>query len=189
MKPLKKINPVLYQHLALGLIVVVFVYWFYNLYSVYRDYRDEREIKTGNKTFAAVAAAENQNADENIPVTPPSFYIIPPDPPDGNAALDIFHIHVNKSEGTHTTGEEKNKPSAFMILGTVKKDRLYLAVRTQTDNKIRLIPEGAAITNNYHIKKLKPFSVVITDSEGFSHTYKIFQWQEIKEIRYDEKKR
>lgn len=188
MKSRKKINPVLYQHLALGLIVLVFVYWFYYLYGVYRDYRAEREINTGNKTFAAVAAAENQNADENLPVTPPSFYIIPPDTPDGNAALDIFRIHVNKNDGTDTTGEEKNKPSDFTILGTVKQDQLYLAVRTQADNKIRLIPQGATINNNYRIKKLEPFSVIINDSEGLSHTYKIFQWQEIKEIPYDEKK-
>ncbi|MCX6584238.1 MAG: hypothetical protein NT166_29030 [Candidatus Aminicenantes bacterium] len=181
MKAMKKINPAILQRLAPGLILLAFVYGFYYLFGVYRDYRGEREIKPGKETAGVV---ENQNENEDLPVTPPSFHTIPPD---GNATLDIFSFKERKSSGADSAGGEKDKPSDYTILGVVKKDRLYLAVRTQADNKIRLIPEGAAINDNYRIKKLEPFSVVVIDSEGLSRTYKIFQSQEIKEIHDNEK--
>jgi len=182
MKAMKKINPAILQRLALGLILLAFVYGFYYLFGVYRDYRGEREIKPAKETAGVV---EDQNENEDLPVTPPSFHTLSPE---SNAALDIFSFKERKSGGADSTGGEKVKPSDYTILGVVKKDRLYLAVRSQADNKIRLIPEGAAINDNYHIKKLEPFSVVVTDSEGLSHTYKIFQSQEIKEINDDKEK-
>lgn len=181
MKDMKKINPALLQRLALGLILLAFVYGFYYLFGLYRDYRGERQIKPAKET-AEVAESKNEN--ENLPVTPPSFHTLSPE---SNAALDIFSFKERKTGDADSTGGEKAKPSDYSILGVVKKDRLYLAIRTQSDNKIHLIPEGAAINDNYRIKKLEPFAVVVIDSEGLSRTYKIFQSQEIKEIHDNEK--
>lgn len=181
MKAMKKINPALLQHLALVVILLAFVYGFYYLLGVYRDYHSEREIKPAKET---TGVTENQDEKENLPVTPPSFHTISPE---SNATLDIFSFKERKSSGADSTGGEKDKPSDYTILGVVKKDRLYLAVRTQSDNKIHLIPEGAAINDNYRIKKLEPLSVVVIDSESLSRTFKIFQSQEIKEIHDNEK--
>lgn len=181
MKTMKKINPALLQHLALFVILLAFVYGFYYLFGVYRDYRGEREIKPTRET---AGAPQIQDENENLPVTLPSFHTISPE---SNATLDIFSFKERKSSGTDSTGGEKDKPSDYTILGVVKKDRLYLAVRIQADNKIRLVPEGAAINDNYRIKKLETFSVVVVDSEGLSRTFKIFQSQEIKEIHDNEK--
>lgn len=181
MRAMKKINPALLQHLALGLILLAFVYGFYYLFGVYRDYRSEREIKPDKAT---TGVAENQDENEDLPITPPSFHTISPE---GNATLDIFSFKERNSDGADSAGGEKDTPSDYTILGVVKKDRLYLAVRIHADNKLRLFPEGAAINDNYRIKKLEPFSVVVMDSEGLSRTYKIFQSQEIKEIHENEK--
>lgn len=181
MKKMKKINPALYQHLALGLIVLVFVYWFYHFYVVYSDYRAEREIKPGT----GAAGTANQNESEDLPVTPPSFYTIPPN---GNATLDIFSFAEKKNDGSDPAGGEIDKPSDYTILGVVKRDRLYLAVRIHADNKLLFVPQGAAINGNYRVQELKAFSVVVIDREGVSHTYKIFQRQDIKELHDDEKK-
>lgn len=181
MKAMKKINPAILQHLALGLILLAFVYGFYYLFGVYRDYRGEREIKPTKETAGVV---ESKNENDNYPVAPPSFHTLSPE---SNAALDIFSFKERKTGGADSVGGEKDKPSDYTILGVVKKDRLYLAIRTQSDNTIRLIPEGAAINDNYRIKKLEPFAVVVIDSEGLSRTYKIFQSQEIKEIHDNEK--
>jgi hypothetical protein len=184
MKDIKKITPALLQHLALVVILLAFAYGFYSLFGLYSDYRGDREIKPAKETTETPEVSENQNDNDNLPVTPPSFHAISPE---SNATLDIFSFKERKSRNTDSTGGEKAIPSDYTILGVVKKDRLYLAVRTQADNKIRLIPEGAAINDNYRIKKLEPLSVVVLDSEGLSRTYKIFQSQEIKEIHDNEK--
>ena len=60
-------------------------------------------------------------------------------------------------------------------LGVVKKDKLFLLVRFNSDDKIGLFAEGMEIGGGSRVEKLTVDQVVITDPSGRENTYKIFQ--------------
>ncbi|MCU0287652.1 MAG: hypothetical protein MUF15_14825 [Acidobacteria bacterium] len=180
MKKMTKINRALYQRLGFGLILLVFVYWIYYLYNVYDDYRAERNMAPST---LSTEPPTNQTEAE-LPVKPPSFFAVPAD---SYAVTDIFSFTREKNDGPEQGGGEINKPSDYTILGVVKRDRLYLVVRLNAGNKLLFVPQGAALNDNYSVQKLENVSVVIMDKDGVKRTYKIFQWQNTKELPDEEK--
>ncbi|MCP4155470.1 MAG: hypothetical protein GY757_47540 [bacterium] len=182
MKGLKKLDARMLQYLVMVVIAAIFVYTFYSFYTAQAEYREDK------KAMAVKAAKKSETPTEiQLPVTPPPYSAFAPDKglPAEKCSLFTFKKKKKEETGKNKTGQQQTQkpaPVTYAILGVVKRDKLFLAVRLNQGNKIKLYHEGASIDNNNRIKKLEPGSAIIADSSGQERVHKIFQLHNIKEI-------
>jgi hypothetical protein len=167
-KLFKKIDARVIQVLVMVAIVAFFVYLFYHHYHLFLRYQEE-------KTSAGRHPAEQS------PPQVPTFFNFSPDQGEDNAILaQLFSFEKKKPEklsaSTTMKGEDAGSDD-YRILGVVKEGRLFLLVRFNADNKIRLVPEGIDIDKRSRVKRLFTDHVIITDPAGQERTYKLFPEQ------------
>jgi hypothetical protein len=169
-KNLKKIDSRVIQTLIILMIVGFFIYIFYHSYHLFSRYQ-------GMKT------SEDKRPVERPPMKIPQLFNFSPDDESENIELyQLFSFEKKKIEklpsfsGGSGTGGSGN----YRILGVVKRDKLFLLVRFNSDDKIGLFAEGMEIGSGTRVQKLTVDQVIIADPSGRENTYKIFQ----KEYRY-----
>ena len=164
-KGLKKMDARIIQILVMVAIAGCFIYLFYHQYHLFRRYQ---ESKTG----------PGQHPAERSPLQAPTFFNFSPgDANEDTLTAQLFSFEKKKPEkltpSTTMKGEGTGSDD-YRILGVVKEGQLYLLVRSNTDNKIRLVAEGMDIDNRSRVKKLFSDHVIITESSGQERTYKLF---------------
>lgn len=175
------------QKLAMILIVAVFVYIFYYYYGMFTGYR---AVKKG--------AEQGQRKVERgpIPIAPPSFFtFIPGD--EENPDIEKFRLFTFKEKKAKAgkpgfQGPMDSNPTKvenYLVLGVVKKDKLFVVVQFKSDNKIRLFAEGTAINGNSRVKRVTPRQVVISGPSGGERSHKIFRFEGVKEIDVEKMKK
>lgn len=175
-KILKTIDLGIIQKLAMILIAAIFIYIFYYYYGLFTGYQVVKESEAGRKV-------------ERIPVSPPVFYNFTPGDEE-HPDIDKYQIFIfkekkatpEKAEGQGVIGSDPGKGSGYQILGVVKKDKLFLVVRFDSDNKIRLFSQGMTIKDNIRVKKITTQQVVISDPAGDEQIHNIFSFAGVKEI-------
>lgn len=164
-KKLKKIDSRVIQTLVMLVIIGFFIYVFYHSYRLFSRYQG---MKTG----------EDKRPGERSPVKPPQLFDFSPD--DKSEDIDryqLFSFDKKKIEklpslslGSGTIGSGN-----YRILGVVKRDKLFLLVRFNSDDKIGLFAEGMEIGGGTRVKRITVDQVIIADPSGQESVYKIFQ--------------
>ncbi len=164
-KNLKKVDSRVIQTLVMLVIIGFFIYVYYHSYRLYSRYQ-------GMKT------SEEKRPVERPPLKIPQLFNFSPDGESENIeAYQLFSFEKKKLEklpslsGGSGTGGSGN----YRILGVVKKDKLFLLVRFNSDNKIGLFAEGMEIDNGSRVEKLTVHQVIIADPSGGEKIHKIFQ--------------
>jgi hypothetical protein len=164
----KKIDSRVIQFLVMVAIVGLFIYLLYHHYHLFVRYQE-------SKTTAGRPPAERS------PLLVPAFFNFSPDRSEESGILaQLFSFEKKKPEilplAMNMNGENTGSGD-YRILGVVKKERLFLLVRFNSDNKLRLVGEGGDIDTQSRVKRLYTDHVIITDPSGQEHTYKIFPEQ------------
>jgi len=175
-KILKKIDLGIMQKLAMILIAAIFIYIFYYYYGQFTGYRVVQKSEKGRRV-------------ERIPVSPPAFYNFTPGDKE-HPEIEKYQIFTFKEKKAKagkpaTQGvfdSDPGKGSGYRILGVVKKDKLFLVVRFDSDNKIRLFSRGMTIKDKSRVKKITPRQVIITDPSGEEQVHNIFRFAGVKDI-------
>ena len=164
--------------LAMVAITVIFIYIFYHSYALFTGYQ---WVKKSEK--------ESGRRVEQVPLSPPAFYnFVPGDknhPDVAKYKLFTFKEKKAKEENTPEQGAAGSKPAVgenYRVLGVVKKDKLFLVVRFNSDNKIRLISEGMRINDTFRVKRVTPRQVVVADNSGGERIHNIFQFEALKQV-------
>lgn len=169
-KNLRKVDARVIQTLVMLVIIGFFIYVFYHSYHLFSRYQ-------GMKT------SEDKRPVERPPMKIPELFNFSPDDEfEDIEGYQLFSFEKKKIEklpslsGGSGTGGSGN----YRILGIVKKDKLFLLVRFNSDDKIGLFAEGMEIGSGTRVEKLTVDQVIIADPSGRENTYKIFQ----KKYRY-----
>lgn len=164
-KNLKKVDSRVIQTLVMLVIIGFFIYVFYHSYHLFSRYQG---MKTG----------EVKRPVERPPVKTPQLFNFSPD--DENEDIEryqLFSFEKKKIEKLPSLswGSGTGGPGNYRILGVVKRNKLFLLVRFNSDDKIGLFAEGMEIGGGARVEKLSVDQVTIADSSGQENTYKIFQ--------------
>ncbi|UCH94038.1 MAG: hypothetical protein JSV88_27745 [Candidatus Aminicenantes bacterium] len=165
-KFLKKIDSRVIQTLVMMVIVGFFIYLVYHHFQLFSGYQ---EIKQG----------ENMRPVERPPWQTPGFFNFTPDEDYENIEkYQLFSFKKKKiPKPRYLADGDSGVPVSdkYRLLGVVKKDRLFLLVRFNADNKIRLVARGMNIDDDFRVEKISLDRVIITNPSGQEHTYKIFK--------------
>lgn len=110
---------------------------------------------------------------------PPSFHAFSTDDPIKFALFTFNRRELLPPPETTQT----EAPPNYVILGMVKQNQLFLAVRG-ADNIIRMVPQGGAINGDHTVVSLRPGFAELTDAAGRRWTHKLFKMINIEEINY-----
>ena len=166
----KKIDARMVQLLVMLVIIGFFIYVFYYSYDRYSRYQ-------------GIKSSEDKRPVERQPMQPPQFFNFSPDEGfDNIEEYQLFSFNKKKVEQLPSLSEgiAAGGSGNYRILGVVKKDKLYLLVRFNSNNKIGLFAQGMDIDGESRVKKLTVDRVIITDPSGREKTYKIFQKEHLK---------
>lgn len=164
-KKLKKVDSRVIQTLVMLVIVGFFIYVFYHSYHLFSRYQG---MKTG----------EVKRPVERPPLkTPQLFNFSPDDESEDIERYQLFSFEKKKIEKLPSLswGSGTGGSGNYRILGVVKRDKLFLLVRFNSDDKIGLFAEGMEIGDGARVEKLSVDQVTIADPSGQENTYKIFQ--------------
>lgn len=169
-KKLKKVDSRVVQTLVMLVIIGFFIYVFYRSYQLFNRYQEMR-------------TSEDKRPVERSPMKPPQLYNFSPDDKSEDIErYQLFSFEKKKIEklpslswGSGTVGSGN-----YRILGVVKRDKLFLVVRFNSDDKIGLFAEGMEIGGGTRVKRITVDHVTIADPSGGENIYKIFQ----KEYRH-----
>jgi hypothetical protein len=164
-KNLKKVDSRVIQTLVIVVIIGFFIYVFYHSYHLFNRYR---EMKT----------SEDKGPVERPPLKIPQlFNFSPDDESEDIEAYQLFSFEKKKIDKlpSFSSGSGSGGSGNYRILGVVKKDKLFLLVRFNSDDKVGLFAEGMEIANGSRVEKLTVDQVIIADPSGELKTYKIFQ--------------
>jgi hypothetical protein len=164
-KKLKKVDSRVIQTLVMLVIIGFFIYVFYHSYQLFSRYRG---MKTG----------EVKRPVERPPVKTPQLFNFSPD--DKNEDIEryqLFSFEKKKIDKlpSLSLGSGAAGSGNYRILGVVKRDKLFLLVRFNSDDKIGLFAEGMEIGGGTRVEKLTVHQVTIADPSGGENTYEIFQ--------------
>jgi len=164
-KKLKKIDSRVIQTLVMLVVIGFFIYIFYHSYHLFSRYQG---MKSG----------EDKRPVERPPMKIPGLFNFSPD--DESEDIELYQLfsfekkRIEKlpslSGGSGTAGSGN-----YRILGVVKRDKLFLLVRFNSDDEIGLFAEGMEIGGGARVQKLTVDQVIIADPSGRENTYKIFQ--------------
>jgi hypothetical protein len=164
-KNLKKVDSRVIQTLVMLVIIGLFIYVFYHSYQLFSRYQG---MKTG----------EVKRPVERPPVKTPQLFNFSPD--DENEEIEryqLFSFEKKKIEKLPSLswGGGAVGSGSYRILGVVKRNKLFLLVRFNSDDKIGLFAEGMEIGGGNRVEKLSVDQVTIVDPSGQENIYKIFQ--------------
>lgn len=165
MKLPKKLSIKTLYNVGIVLLLAGLLYAFYGVYSRASNYMKSRNIP-------------QKPAVQSQPIAPPVFFRFAPPP----QQLDRYAVFtMNRVKAQPTGSKEAAKISGFDILGVVKRDRLFLVVRTKPAGKIKLVSQGEAVNGDSTVKTLTTTSVVIGQKGGGETTHKIFAFKGVAE--------
>jgi len=164
-KNLKKVNARVIQTLVMMVIIGFFVYIFYHSYHLFSRYQ-------------GMKAGEDQRPVERPPMKIPQLFDFSPD--DESEDIERYQLFSfeKKKIGKRPSlsgGSGSGGPGNYRILGIVKKGKLFLLVRFNSDDRIGWFAEGMEIDSGTRVEKLTFDQVIIADPSGQENTYKIFQ--------------
>lgn len=165
MKLPKKVSIKTLYNLGIIVLLAGILYAFYGVYSRAADYWKSR-------------SAPQKQAAQPQPMSPPVFFRFAP-PPQQAYRYAVFTM--NRAKAQPAKNQPGGKISGFDILGVVKRDRLFLVVRTKPTGKIKLVSRGEAVNGDSSVKELTTSQVVITDKMGGEKTHKIFAFKGVTE--------
>jgi hypothetical protein len=163
-KNLKKVNARVIQILVMAVIIGLFVYIFYHSYHLFSRYQ-------------GMKAGEDQRPVERPSMKiPQSFDFSPDDESEDIERYQLFSFEKKKiGKRSLSWGSGSGGPGNYRILGVVKRGKLFLAVRFNSDDRIGLFAEGMEIDRGIRVEKLTVDQVIIADPSGQESTYKIFR--------------
>lgn len=169
-KNLKKIDSRVIQTLVMLVIIGLFIYVFYYSYQLFSRYQ-------GMKT-----SEDKRPVERPLMKIAQLFNFSPDDESENIEGYQMFSFEKKKIEKLPSLsgGSGTGGSGSYRILGVVKKDKLFLLVRFNSDDKIGLFAEGMEIGSGSRVEKLTVDQVIIADPSGGEKTYKIFQ----KRYRY-----
>ncbi len=158
--------------LAMILAAVFFLSVFYRYSVQFREY----------SVFKNAPAGSPQKSE---PPSPPAFFTFTPDEDDelGVDGYRLFSFKEKKAAGTEEEIEGSPAPgqtdtSQYQVLGVVKKERLFLVLRLNSDGKIHLYAEGMTIEGGWRLEKVTTRQAILVDSSGGERVHKLFQFDE-----------
>jgi hypothetical protein len=163
-KNLKKVNARVIQTLMMVVIMGFFVYVFYHSYHLFSRYQ-------------GMKAGEDTRPVERPPMKIPQlFNFSPDDESEDIERYQLFSFEKKKiGKRSLSWGSGNGGPGNYRILGVVKRGKLFLLVRFNSDDRIGIFAEGMEIDRGTRVEKLTFDQVIIADPSGQESTYKIFQ--------------
>lgn len=172
----KRINIKVLSYMVTLFCAIFFMFSFYLLYNWFNMYQKEKNEKESGNIYNEVIMAPEFH----------SFY------PLDNEIITYNAFSANKRKGVKKVISSKIGKENYSILGVVKKGKLYLVVQFEPGKKIKLVCRGERINKNDSVKKLGLNKVIIIDKMSKEREYKIFHFEDIKEIKdndYNKKKK
>ena len=126
MKLPKKISIKTLYNVGIIVLLAGILYAFYGVYARASEYWTSRN-------------APQKPAAQAQPLSPPVFFRFAP-PAQQLHRYAVFTM--NRAKAKPEKGPQSGKISGFDILGVVKRDRLFLVVRTKPAGKIKLVSRG-----------------------------------------------